>query len=115
MQDLEENGFRLPNGPILSSPKTLTTSVSSGGDRLAVDKTLALQDIIGLFNVENVNDLIVGAIGNAATDLQAYEAVGVDKNDIHMVSLTQTIVSLISFSNLKFIFQKMLVSSTGIS
>ena len=97
MQDLEENGFRLPNGPILSSPKTLTTSVSSGGDRLSVDKTLALQDIIDLFNAGNVNDVIVGAIGNAATDLQAYEAVGVDKNHIHMVSLTPVVANIFGF------------------
>ena len=73
----------------MSSPKTLSGSVSS--DRPSnVDKTLALTDVIGLFNADNVNSLIVGAIGNAATDLEAYDAVGIDRNHIHMVRLAET-------------------------
>ena len=79
-----ENGYHLPHGPILSSPKTLTGSVTSNRP-LNVDKTLALNDIIDLFDVGNVNDLIMGAIGNAKTDLVAYDTVGIDRNRIHMV------------------------------
>ena len=57
-----------------------------------MDKTLTLNALIGIFNESNVNDLIVGALGNTETDLIAYDAVGINRNNVYMVSCWISII-----------------------
>ena len=83
-KDLEEDGVRLPDGPLFSSPVSVPDMVTSSRGH-NVDKKLTLTAIVNLFNVSNTNEVIAGAIGNADTDRMAYEAAGVDNNRIYMV------------------------------
>ena len=86
-KDLDEDGVRLPDGPLFSSPVSVLDMVTSSRGH-NVEKTLTLTAIVNLFNVSNTNEVIAGAIGNADTDRMAYEAAGVDTDRIYMVRLS---------------------------
>ena len=88
LKSLEEDGVRLPDGPLFSSPVSFLDMVTSsrGHD---VYKRLTLKTIVNLFDAPN--DVIIGAIGNSDTDRMAYESTGVDKNRIFMVDKKSSI------------------------
>ncbi|TGZ58635.1 hypothetical protein CRM22_009529 [Opisthorchis felineus] len=91
---LEQNGHRLPDGPILLAPFSLWRAIHKEVVQRKADefKIACLQQVCNLFPQEAYNSTsgqfppLVAGFGNRATDIKTYKAVGLQGSHIFTVN-----------------------------
>jgi phosphatidate phosphatase LPIN len=89
--NLDQNGAKLPRGPIVMSPDLIFPSLRREVvfKRPELFKIPALRDIVNLFP-ENANPFVAG-FGNRETDAISYRAIGVELDRIFIINTASEI------------------------
>ena len=93
---IEENGKKLPNGPIIMDPDGIFSSFKKGiiQKQQYLIKILSLIEIKNLFGNKDNNQPFYAGFGNKETDAIAYRYLGIPMKNIFIINTSSNIVQL---------------------
>ena len=94
--NIEQNGKKLPNGPIIMDPDGAFSSFKKGiiQKQQYLIKILSLLEIKNLFGNEDNNQHFYAGFGNKETDAIAYRYLGIPMKNIFIINTSSNIVQL---------------------